>query len=78
MAKAQEQDGFFDGVGGKSSKRLGSLLGLAAALLFPFIAGLTNLKVPIAEITTAFLVYSAALQGVSMYQETKLTNGKKK
>lgn len=67
--KAVEPGGLIDGVGGKSSKRLGSLLGLVAALLFPFLAGLLQLKVPIAEITTAFLVYSAALQGVSYLQE---------
>jgi len=68
---AVQKGGLLDGVGGTSSKRLGSLLGLAAALLFPFIAGLLNLKVPVGEITTAFLVYSAALQGVSYLQEKK-------
>ena len=63
--------GLIDGVGGKSSKRLGALLGLGAALVFPFIAGLLKLQVPVAEITASFLVYSAALQGVSYLQEKK-------
>ena len=72
-----EQDGYFDGVGGKSSKRLQSFLGLLAALGFPLVSGVLKLDtLPIAEITTGFLIYSAALQGVSMYQETKLLNGK--
>jgi ABC-type uncharacterized transport system permease subunit len=68
---AVQKDGFLEGKEGWSSKRLGSMLGLAAALLFPFIAGLLKLKIPIAEITTAFLVYSAALQGVSYLLERK-------
>jgi len=62
-------DGFLDGAGGKSSKRLQSFLGLLAALLFPVLCGVFDLKVPVAEITASFLVYSAALQGVSYLQE---------
>ncbi len=77
---ATQPDGFFDGVGGKSSKRLQSFLGLLAALVFPLVAALLKLeaKLPVGEITTAFLVYSAALQGVSYIQEQKLLNGKKR
>lgn len=71
MPATKPEDGYFDGVGGKSSKRLQSFLGLLAALLFPVIAGLLKLDLPIAEITTGFLIYSAAMQGVSMYQETR-------
>lgn len=61
--------GLIDGVGGKSSKRLGSLVGLGAALVFPLLVGLLKLELPVAELTVSFLVYSAALQGVSMIQE---------
>lgn len=73
-------DGYFDGAGGKSSKRLQSFLGLVAGLVFPLVAGLLKIAddVPVGVITSGFLVYSAAMQGVSMYQETKLLNGKKK
>ena len=75
-----EQDGYFDGVGGKSSKRLQSFLGLVAALVFPLIAALLKLegKLPVGEIVTAFLVYSAGLQGISYIQEQRLLNGGKK
>jgi hypothetical protein len=75
-----QPEGFFDGVGGKSSKRLQSFLGLVAALVFPLVAALLKLegKLPVGEITTAFLVYSAALQGVSYIQEQKLLNGRKR
>ena len=66
---ATKVDGFLDGAGGKSSKRLQSFLGLLAALLFPVLCGVFDLKVPVAEITASFLVYSAALQGVSYLQE---------
>lgn len=74
------EDGYFDGVGGKSSKRLQSFLGLLAALVFPILCALLKLeaKLPVGEITSAFLIYSAAMQGVSMYQETKLQNGRKR
>lgn len=77
MPETKPEDGYFDGVGGKSSKRLQSFLGLLAALLFPIIAGLLNLetRLPIAELTSAYLFYSAAMQGVSMYQEAKTLNG---
>lgn len=82
MKAVEKVDGFFDGVGGKSSKRLQSFLGLVAALVAPFVLGAvqkwTGAKYPVGEIVTAFLVYSAAMQGVSFYQETKLLNGKKK
>ena len=64
-------NGYFDGKEGKSSKWLQSFLGLAFALIFPLAAGLLKLKLPIAEITTGFLFYSAAMQGVSYLQERK-------
>ncbi|MCX6035245.1 MAG: hypothetical protein NTV38_09770 [Chloroflexi bacterium] len=64
-------EGYFDGKEGKSSKRLQSFLGLLAALVFPLVAGLLKLKLPIAEITTGFLIYSAGMQGVSVWQESK-------
>lgn len=63
--------GILDGPEGKSSKRLLSLLGLAAALLFPILVGFFKLKLPVAELSGAFLVYSAAMQGVSYLQERK-------
>lgn len=63
--------GILDGPGGKSSKRLGSLIGLGAALVFPLLVGLLKLDLPVAELTIAFLGYSAALQGVSMIAERK-------
>jgi hypothetical protein len=66
-----KQDGYFDGTGGKSSKRLQSFLGLLAAVIFPVICGWLKLNLPIAEITTGFLIYSAAMQGVSYLQEKK-------
>lgn len=82
MKAVEKKDGFFDGVGGKSSKRLQSFLGLVAALVAPFVIGVvekwTGTKYPVGEIVTAFLVYSASMQGVSFYQEQKLLNGKKK
>ena len=63
--------GILDGVGGKSSKRLGALVGLGAALVFPILVGLLKLDLPVAELTIAFLGYSAALQGVSMIAEKR-------
>ena len=63
--------GLIDGVGGKSSKRLGSLIGLGAALLCPILVGLLKLNLPVTELTIAFLTYSAALQGVSMIAEKR-------
>jgi hypothetical protein len=63
--------GLIDGVGGKSSKRLGSLVGLGAALVFPLLVALLKLNLPVVELTIAFLTYSAALQGVSTIAEKK-------
>jgi ABC-type uncharacterized transport system permease subunit len=75
MQKAAPPAHYLDGAGGKSSKRLQSFLGLVAALLSPIVLGFvqmwTKVKFPVAEIVTAFLVYSAALQGVSYLQERK-------
>lgn len=70
--------GFFDGVEGKSSKRLQSFLGLVAALIYPLVAGLLKLNGSTVAICSAFLAYSAAMQGVSMYQEAKLLSRGKK
>jgi len=72
---ASQPVGFFSNSEGKSSKRLQSFLGLLAALIFPLVCGAFNLKLPVAEITTGFLTYSALMQGVSVYQEVK-ANGK--
>jgi hypothetical protein len=71
---AAKQAGFLDGAEGKSSKRLLSILGWAAALAiavaglaFPKISGTT-----VQGLVIAFLTFSAALQGVSAYSERKL------
>lgn len=69
--KSTGTPGFLSGSEGKSSKRLSALLALGAALLFPVIAGLLKLETPTTEITIAFLVYSAAMQGVSYLSEKK-------
>jgi hypothetical protein len=75
MQKATPPARYLDGVGGKSSKRLQSFLGLIAALAMPVVLGFvqmwTKVKFPVAELVTAFLVYSAAMQGVSYLQERK-------
>jgi hypothetical protein len=69
---ATQQAGFLDGKEGKSSKRLLSVLGWAAALVIA-IAGLI-FKLDAALVTglvVAFLTFSAALQGVTVWQERK-------
>ncbi len=64
--------GFLDGSEGKSSKRLLSILGWAAALCIS-IAGLA-FKLDgtmVTGLVVAFLTFSAAMQGVSVWQEKK-------
>lgn len=63
--------GLLDGAGGKSSKRLSALMALGAAFLFPLLNGIFKLGMPVVELTTAYLVYSAALQGITYLQDKK-------
>lgn len=69
---ATKQAGFLDGAEGKSSKRLLSVLGWAAALLIALAALVFKLeKEPVLGLVAAFLTFSAAMQGVSVWQEKK-------
>jgi len=43
-------------------------------MLFPLVAGLLHLELPVAEITVALLTYSAAMQGVSAWQEKAMND----
>lgn len=69
----QVPDGFLDGKGGKSSKRLLSVVSLLLAFLTPFIAGLifkwAKIELPTGVMMGTLLAYSAAMQGVSYLQE---------
>lgn len=62
-----------DAYNDKSSKRLESFIGLLAAVAMPFIAGIIKkvfaVDIPMVEITTTFLLYSAAMQGVVLMSE---------
>jgi hypothetical protein len=70
---AQHEEGFLDGKEGKSSKRLLSVLGWAAALAIS-IVGLAFAKLDttlVLGLVGLFLTFSAGMQGVSVWQEKK-------
>jgi hypothetical protein len=59
--------------GDTSSKRTESLLGLIYAMILPLLAGIFGWTgVPVAEISGAFLIYSAAMQGIAYFNDKPL------
>jgi len=62
-----------DPAGDTSSKRTQSLLALVYAMLLPILAGwFTWTGYPTAEVSGAFLIYSAAMQGISYFNDKPL------
>ncbi len=65
-----------DPAGDHSSKRMESFLALVYGMLMPLLAGIFNWQISVAEIAGAFLIYSAAMQGVVYFSEKNMSSMK--